>query len=263
MDLRTAAEKRFVGVERGTLTGFCDVLGVPYEGTTSVKVLRQSLLDALGVYHELAGGKPATNASVEIETPEYGGDDVTVEDLFRLNLRPQGMWQGRRRIIMLHRAADHVTTYPQFVAWKELHCYVPYGVESSLPYPIYLILENTKAGRRLVRKRKVDEDGRIYYEEQWVPHQRFMYTDLGDDPATAHLPRDIREQYLWLYHKTNQFDGYSLRQIKDMARKLQIYIRGEEAKEWQKSDYLARIKSVIGVGQPLSAPAERTAKKVA
>jgi hypothetical protein len=259
MDLRNAAENLFADCERDELVGFCDQLGVEYLPQHNGKHLRVKLLEQLGVLTEVIAAHTQEKTALA-EAPDYDGGDLTMEQLAAINLRPQGKWQGRRRMIVLHREADHTTAFPQFFAWEDLHCYIPWGVEAPIPFPIWNILFSTTQGKRLIRKRRVDEDGRIFYEEHWVNSQRFMFTDLGDDPVTAHLPRDIQEQFRWMWHKTEGFDGYSLRQFQDIARRLKIHVPRDQT--WQLHDYKNKIAGLLGANKDdLSVPLARAAKK--
>jgi len=257
MDLKTAAENDFEHCERDELVVFCDVLGVEYLPQNNAKALRKKLLEQLGRYTELLAGGTGDDKSA----PAFEGEDLDVDELTSLNLKAQGKWQGRRRRIVLHRAADHVSTFPQFFAWADLHCYIPFGEECAIPFPIWNILDETTRGQRLIRKRRVDEDGRIYYEEVWVNSQRFMFSDLGDDPETAHLPRDMHEQFRWMHHKTDSYDGYSLQQFKDMCRMLKVPLTQDNVRTYKMADYKRRICSTIGLGAGLAHPLARTPKK--
>jgi len=259
MDLKTAAETQFAECERPELSEFCDILGVAYLPQNNAKTLRKKLMEQLGVLTEVIAANVQEKTELA-KAPDFDGGELTMDVLAAINMRPQGTWQGRRRVIVLHREASHTTTFPQFFAWEDLHCYIPWGVEAPIPFPIWNILFSTTQGNRLIRKRRVDEDGRIFYEEHWVNDQRFMFTDLGDDPATAHLPRDIQEQFRWMWFKTDGFDGYSLRQFADIARRLKIPKPIDQT--WQLHDYKNKIAGLLGVlKDDLSNPLARAANK--
>jgi hypothetical protein len=135
--------------------------------------------------------------------------------------------------------------------------YVPFGVQCSIPYPIYNILKDT-TGKQLVRKRRVDDDGRIYYEDTWVSTERFMYSDLGDDPETIDRPASEHERIQMLHALTDGFKGYGERQFRAMCDALHI----RPGKEWVAEDYknavLQRV-GLVGSRVDLSMPEEAVA----
>lgn len=257
MDLKTAFEKQFVGLGREELLNFCDTLGVAYVPQNNDKSLRKKLLEIMGDYRELLITDEGVAPAGDAEVPEQ----LDIDTLAQLNLRAQGQWQGRRRNIELHRAFDYESQAPQFFGWGNLHVYVPFGGVNPLPYPIYNILSDTAKGERLVRRRNVDHDGRIFYREEWVPAQRFMFTDHGDDPTTAHLPTDLQHQTRMMWDMSGGFKDYSLLQFRDLCRRLRI----PATDEWKGAEMKARIKAVIGLTHEglYARPGQRTPEKTA
>lgn len=231
MDLMKAAESGFDGADIDALRAYCDRMGIKYAMNNTADTLRKKLKKALGEYNEVVEetGDENTESSIDPKHAEAMG-------LTNLNLRSQGKWDGKRRKIVLHRAMDHESTFPQFFAWGRLHCYIPFGIEADIPYPIFNILKDT-AGSRLIRRRKTDEDGRIFFQEEWVPTQRFMYTDMGDDPDTMHLPDSMRDMVRRLFKVTDEFAGFSERQYRELCTRLLIDIK----RTWEAVDMRAAI----------------------
>jgi len=232
------AEAKFAGADLDGLRQYCTRLGINFTKSHNATTLRKLLNAAMA---------EDSKQYTEVVSDEDGGlsdEERRLEamNLVGLNLRSQAGWQGRRRTIILHRSMDHESTRPQFFAWGRLHCYVPMGVECSIPYPIFEILKLT-AGSRLVRVRKQDEEGRIYFKDKWVPSQRFMFSDLDDDPATLNLPRDMLEMITQLHGLTNGFAGYSERQFKEICSRLTIPIKAE----WTEVDMRMAVEAKCGL----------------
>lgn len=239
-----AASTGFEGQELEALRGYCERLDISFSKNHNATTLRKMLSAAMAE-------KSEHYAEV------YDGDDeesnrLKALKLTSLNLRSQAGWQGRRRKIILHRAMEHESSRPQFMAWGRLHCYVPMGVECNVPFPIWNILQLT-AGRRLTRKRRQDDEGRIHYEDVWVPAQRFMYTDMGDDPETIGLPTDMQDMIGQLYEATKHFANYSENQFREMCHLLMISIKPTWGAHEMRSAILERVGKQAGRVQ-LGAP---------
>jgi len=230
-----AAQTGFDGADLTALRGYCERLGLKFSKSHNGATLRKMLIDAMSEDSDHYG-------EVVEETPEDIADAKRLKamGLARLNLRAQAGWQGRRRMVILHRSMDHESTRPQFMAWGRLHCYVPMGVECAIPYPIWNILQLT-AGKRMVRKRKTDDEGRIYFETSWVPSMRFMFSDLGDDPKTADKPKDMLDMLAQLCELTDEFKGYSEAQFREMCHLTAVRIKPDWGPEQIKLAVMERI----------------------
>ena len=235
--ITTAAETEFAGADLEALRAYCDRIGVKYSKNHNAATLRKLLTAATAEdsshYHE---GVVVDDETLAEEKR------LEILGLVSLSLKPQAGWQGRRRVIQLHRAMAHESTRPQFFAWGRLHCYVPMGHECSIPYPIFNILVDT-AGTRLTRKRKVDDEGRIYFQDIWVPTQRFMYSDLGDDPDTVDLPKNMKDMVIRLHGLTDGFAGYSKRQFVEICHRLFISV----PETWEVIDMKAAVEAKCGL----------------
>ena len=217
MDFNKAAENDFRDAELEELRAYCDHIKLEYHPNMNADTLRKKLTAAMGEYRELSGDEPGQPLVVPSQQAE-------IRALVGLNLKPTGRWEGRRRRITLHRSLSHDnTSRPQFFAWGRLHVYVPFGVECSVPYPIFNILKDT-TGQKLERKRTVDDEGRIFYRDVWIPSQRFMYADHGDDPDTVRLPESEIDRIARLHRLTDGFAGFSERQYRAICTTLRLTV---------------------------------------
>ena len=230
-----AAESEFAGAELADLRDYCDRIGLVYSKNHNTDTLRKMMRKAMA---------PGSDHYGEVSLKELSPEEKRLKavGLVKLNLRSQAGWTGRRRMITLHRSMAHESTRPQFFAWGRLHCYVPMGIAVPIPYPIWEVLQLT-AGTRLIRRRKVDEEGRIYYVDDWVPNVRFMYSDMGDDPATKDLPKNMLDMITQLYKLSDKFKGYSERQLREICLRLSISVK----KDWDAVEMMAQIEAKCGV----------------
>jgi len=231
-----AAETGFAGADLEALRAYADSVGLEYTKSHNATTLRKMLSEAMG-----EGSTYYGETIVEDEDGLAEAKRLKAMGLSKLNLRSQAGWEGRRHMVQLHRAMQHESTRPQFFAWGRLHCYVPMGVPVAIPYPIWEVLKLT-AGNRLVRKRKVDDEGRIHFENSWVPTQRFMYSDLGPDPETAHLPKNMLDMITQLHEATDGFKGYSVRQLREICKRVGINVK----KDWEPLDLHGAIDAKCG-----------------
>ena len=250
MDLMKAAENEFKGADLEALRAYCERMGIEYHPNHNADTLRKKLTAALGEYHEVSGDEPG---GLEVSSQQR-----KIQKLVGLNLRPTGTWEGRRRMIQLHRSmSTDNTSRPQFFAWGRLHVYVPFGVPCSIPYPIFNILKDT-SGKKLVRKRVVDSEGRIRFEDVWVNNERFMYSDMGDDPETLDRPVSELDRITRLHDLTDGFKGYGERQFRAMCSALHITPKVDWVAEDFSSAVLNRC-GLTGSHVDLSAPEEAAA----
>ena len=239
MNLRLAAENKFEGCEKDELVVYCQVLGIEVKDGHNKPQLRKMLLDTLGQYNELNIADPADQL-----TDEQRLEDV---NLAQLNLASNGVWQGKRRVVTLHRAAHHDTSFPLFLGWESLHVYLPYGVKASLPWPIWMILKQTTDAQKMISKRHIDDEGRVSYRQHWVPDQPYMFTDGGDDPETANLPGSIIEAMRMVYHASEGLEKYDDRQLREMSRRLRIPAKPD----WDAARMIQMIQATLSIPVPM------------
>lgn len=250
MDLNDAAKNEFEGADLEALREYCDRLKIDYHPNMNADTLRKRLTAALGEYRETHGEEP--------EGLDVSSQREKIKELVGYNLRSTGKWEGKRRRIRLQRSMSHDnTSRPQFFAWGRLHVYVPFGVDVDIPYPIYDILKNTR-GKKLERKRRVDDNGRVYFEEVWSDTERFMYSDMGDTPETINRPASEHERIRMLHDLTDGFKGYGERQFRAMCAALHITPR----KDWVPEDFRSAVLQRVGLAEAhvdLSMPEEAVA----
>ena len=239
MNLRLAAEAKFEGCKRDELVVYCTVLGIEVKEGHNVPHLKKKLMDTLGQYNELNLSDPNDEA---VDTKAL--EDMNLADL---NLSSTGTWQGKRRIVNLHRAAAYDSSFPLFLAWENLHVYMPYGVTASIPWPIWKILKETSNALKLIRKRHIDPEGRISYREEWIPDQPYMYTDKGTDPDTVNLPGTIIEAVRMMYNASEGLKTYDKRQLIEVCRRLRIRVK----RDWEDRDIIMSIQSVLSIPIPM------------
>jgi hypothetical protein len=231
-----AAETGFAGADLEALRAYATSVGLEFTKSHNATTLRKMLTEAMA-----EGSSHYGEIMAEDEEGLAEEKRLKAMGLAKLNLRSQAGWTGRRHVVQLHRAMQHESTRPQFFAWGRLHCYVPMGVPVAIPYPIWEILKLT-AGTRLVRKRRTDDEGRVYFEDSWVPNQRFMYSDMGPDPETAHLPKDMLDMITQLHEATNGFKGYTVRQLRELCSRVNITVE----KDWEEIDLHAALDAKCG-----------------
>ena len=217
MNLRIAAENKFEGCERDELVLYCSVLGIDVLEGHNTGHLRKKLLDTLGQYNELN--------IADKDEGEQLAKRLQDMNLAELNLSSSGTWQGKRRVVTLHRAAAYDSSYPLFLGWENLHVYMPYGIKASIPWPIWCILQDTSKAKKMISKRHVDSEGRVSYRQHWIDDQPFMYSDHGDDPETDQLPGTIIEAMRMVYHASDGLKKYDERQLREMCRRLRIPVK--------------------------------------
>lgn len=174
--LTEAANDGFNGCKTDELRAYCKQLGINsrnYPDSKLVEMLTDALADgaATGV---IDPAKPAP-------TP------IRAQQGRPLNLRPVGKWEGRRRLVELEQSEHDTKSSWKELAWDQSQIFVQTGREVSIPYPHYEALKNAVYEHvTTVKVRRPDGSEEI--QEQIVRRKTFNFRDIGDDPATAHLP---------------------------------------------------------------------------
>lgn len=235
-------------ITREALETYASVLGVTFNKRTSDETIRNRLREKMGmeaveVVTDEDGGRqapevvkhdalPAREGSESLDfinslsiTPdiEVNNSGLTVQELWALNLTPHGAWQGRRRMIQIERppGTPQSSRHPYYFAWSGMECYVPYGSKYPLMWPIYQIIKDTLHKVASTRVRQ-NEDGFAFAEHVWTPAKGVPYSDDGDDPATAHLPRNQQEQFAEIFYKLDMLKGVKMSALMAMAKRLRV-----------------------------------------
>jgi len=200
--LAEAANDNFNGVTPDELDSYCEQMNVP--------VRKNSTMD-----WKLAQVRAALEQGAKagiVETNQKAPRDIRGK---QLNLRAMGRWEGRRRkVIMLEQEQDTKSSW-RCISWDGNQILVHTGMEVSIPYPHYNILKD--ASREIYTVRNVPlPGGGIERQESTRYTQHIPYSDLGDDPKTAHLPTS--------YIERAQIEARSKKYYKDADRKILVRI---------------------------------------
>jgi hypothetical protein len=169
MNYIDAVNQGFDGVDREDLVRFCKDRDITIRSNTTDEYMVSALK------------ADASKAVVEQKTNVRKIRNVGP------NLSPIGKWGGRRRNVILQEDEQDKKTAFTSVSWDSNTIFIKKGEIASIPYPHYEALKNainympvviaTPTGRK--------------EEERRIPALPFQ--DLGDDPETAHLPRNYLE----------------------------------------------------------------------
>lgn len=205
--MEEALKTGFATSTREELLEYCQLMGIDKinpQGTI------QSLVDAINA---ALGFAPTGAPDARRPAPPKSAVIPPV------NLTPHGKWGGRRRRIILPRPEGSTLARAKGFGWNgKATFYVPYDETVAIPYPIYNILKDTKKPRpKRVEMR--NPDGSTEMTTGW-DHNSIPFTDLGDDPVTAHLPTSLTE---WYQDKGQQFYfNLGERDLRTVASKLDI-----------------------------------------
>lgn len=155
-----------------------------------------------------------------------------------VNLTPHGKWGGRRRRIKLPRPEGSTVAKAEPFGWNGKATYwLPYDEIVAVPYPIYMILVDTKKPRPKQVK-TTNADGATEITTGW-DHTDRGFNDLGDDPVTQHLPTSMTE---WYQDKGHDFYAkLGQRDLRTVASKLDIPTLDEGRKLRPHEDILSDV----------------------
>lgn len=119
-----------------------------------------------------------------VETTQKAPRDIRGK---QLNLRAMGRWEGRRRMVILTAQEQDTKSSWRCISWDGNQILVHTDMEVSIPYPHYNILKD--ASREIYTVRNVPTAGGGIERQESIRYtQHVPYQDIGDDPATRHLP---------------------------------------------------------------------------
>lgn len=180
--MEDALKTGFDTSSREELLHYCDLMGIDkIDKKAPLQALKDAINAALGFAPTGApdARRPAPPKSAVIPP---------------VNLTPHGRWGGRRRRITLPRPDGNTQARAEGFGWNGKATYwLPYDEPTPVPYPIYMILRDTKKPRSK-RVETVNPDGSREITTGW-DHVARPFTDHGDDPVTAHLPTSLTEWY--------------------------------------------------------------------
>lgn len=213
--LTDAIASDFKGLSRAELEGYADYMGVQYHPNIKDENLRSRILEKLGKDPiEMTGAGIVTP-----DTPPVG--ELTVAQLMALNLTPDGAWGGRRRMVTIVRPDSYKGNQPQPFNWGRYRVMVPWARPVSVAYPIFEIIKNAES-KELYQVRDHGRDGTPKIINELSVNNRFRYTDMGDDPTTAHLPISQQDQFRQVAEMTEFFNGWDARKMMRLAQRLRL-----------------------------------------
>lgn len=245
--LAGAAAAKFQGSDRPALEAYAEILGVQFHPNISDEKLRARMLENLGEAAPVIEPTPTV--------PQTNGNELTLEQLYRLDLTPQAAkqsgWQGRRRLISIVRPVAEKTCNWFNFRWGGFPYTVPFNTQVSVPHPIYHNIKQSNH-KDLKQRRSVGPDGTQKMHNDYRETNRFNLQDLGDDPKTAHLPVSLKDQCQRIARLENYWADCLVDPEKDSAaaakgrhrltvlcRRLRVrYPKGESA--WDMRDRILR-----------------------
>lgn len=234
LNLAGAIANRFQNCNREQLEAFAKAMEIEFHPSIKDERLRDRMLERIGMKLD-AGETVEVSANPQARPFEViAPEDFTNADLnrlMRLNLTPDGKWEGRRRMVNVPRPENMKGQQAHPWSWGRHQVMVPWGVRASVPYPIYHMMNNTKFFE-IEQERTTDRRGTPKIINHRREDMRFKFADFGDDPATVHLPRSQKEQFQKVARATNFFEGWNRTQLARLCRRLSLrYERGIEVEQ--------------------------------
>jgi len=222
--LTQAMQSDFTGLDRKELEAFAEYMGVDYHPNIGDERLRGRILEKLGK-------EPLEITDEGVVTPNTPTGKLGLQELMALNLLPDGAWEGRKRIVSIVRPDSYKGNQAHPFNWGRYRVMVPWAKPVSVAYPIYDIIKNANF-KEVYQVRTTGRDGTPKIVNEFSTHNRFRFTDMGDDPATAHLPESQQDQFRQIVEMTNYFEGWDTRRLARVARRLSLrYPRGADFEE--------------------------------
>lgn len=226
--MEDALASGFENSTREELVRYCDLMGIDsYDASGPIQSLKDTLNAALGFGPSTGparreAGKPPPQSAV----------------ICPYNLTPHGKWGGRRRRIELPRPDGNTVARAESFGWNGKATYwLPYDELVSVPYPIYMILVDTKKPR-MKQLRTQAGDGSTEITTGW-DHVSRAFRDNGDDPITANLPCSLTE---WYQDKGQKFyNDLGPRDLRTVAMRLDIPTQGDDRKARPHEDILGDV----------------------
>ena len=233
--LTDAANDEFNGATSDELRGFCQQLNIQPKSNSTREWMIARLTERLSEGEKVG----------KIETPAKGPRQIT-QPPQPVNLLPVGRWGGRRRLVELHESESDGRSTWRSIAWDQNQIFVKAGMQVSIPYPHYLILKDAIHEVVTVTTRR-NAEGMTERVENIRKVPTMPFTDYGDDPETAHLPRS--------WHEMQQADCRAKNFYKDskranLVRLLSFMTEGAVSREQLKemSDEEIREQVIIKLG---------------
>jgi len=231
LNLAGAIANRFQDCDREKLEAFANAMEIDFHPNIKDERLRDRMLERIGM--RLDDGEavevptnPGARPFEDVLPQEL--DKADLARLARLNLGPDGKWEGRRRLVNVPRPETMKGQQAHPWTWGRHQVMVPWGVQVSVPYPIYNMMKNTTY-IEIEQERTTDRRGTPKIINHKTEQNRFNFADFGDDPKTIDLPRSQKEQFRMIAEATDFFAGWNRTQLARICRRLSLrYERGTE-----------------------------------
>jgi len=239
--LEDALNVGFESSTRDELVFYCETLGLDtVDPRGDLDKIKDALFSALG--HSRPGVSQRTTARAIPRSPVIPP----------VNLTPFGRWGGARRRIMLPRPEGAKHARAEGFGWNGKATYwLPYDELVAVPYPIYAILLDTKRPR--AKTIPIGTAGE--FTTAW-DHNTIPFTDKGEDPITANLPRSMTE---WYQEKGPEFyEKLGARDLRTVATNLEVPTTDQDRRQRPHDDILSDVMIFLFGYVPSSERAEET-----
>lgn len=259
-DLPTAIAENFENSTRDELLAYAEQMELNVHKNSNNATLRKMLLEKLGKDPDAPkkGVEQIEGRQVQVDEEEEerrdpieyadefplkvfapdpndpDADRMPKKDLIRLmklNLRPRGIWQGRRHLIQITKPDGMKGQHPHPVQWAGMQIMIPWSKAVSVPEPHYNILRDANY-LELEQEEAKTKKGAPYMINHYTLQNRFRLSDMGIDPKTAHLPASQQEQFRIVAQNTNMLKEFNRVALAKLARRLRVkYPRDLEDEE--------------------------------
>ncbi len=187
-------QARFQGLTKDELLEAGKIFGCEFDRGADVAVMRTKLCEKTGAapFKEPA---PAPRASGKMGK--------------KPNLTPQGVWEGRRRRVIISRQAHEINHKAKALIWEGVTRLFAYDEVIDMPDPWFNVMASAVSAH-LSQKKVKDEEGNLDAMELIeTPYNVHLFRDLGVTPGTEDLPGDLSEYWAKEAKRTNYFAGTS------------------------------------------------------
>lgn len=232
--LAEAANDDFNGSKPDELRLYCEQLNIPVRSNSKEDWMLTKLREATSV-----GAHTGTIESRVAAPRQIHGK--------QLNLKPVGRWEGRRRIINIHESEHDVRSSWKDVSWDQNTVLIHTGRDVSIPYPHYEILKNA-VHEHVRRDQTMGQDGSIRITESIKYVKQMPFTDLGDDPATAHLPTSWIDRQQQDCRAKNYYKGSKREHLTRLfSEMVDGSVPRETIREWSDEEVREQVINKLGL----------------
>lgn len=125
------------------------------------------------------------------------------------NLTPTGEWEGRMRLVTIHKANPDSIEEAISIGWEGCRWIVRYDEQLKMPWPYWEALKNAvtrdESSDKAVKWEKDASTGQLMKVINRIDKPRYSYTDHGDVPGTESLPENYIEFFRGAARRTGVF----------------------------------------------------------